>query len=147
MKFPKLCVLLVFAALFLNMQCNEDDGNSFPSSNCGALALIDSGAYLTAETNPYTINSAVMNEECLVLNISASGCDGSTWIIQLLDSGNVSESEPPQRAVKLFLFNNEACLSVISQVQSFDLSALQVDGVNEITINIDDFPDPIVYTY
>lgn len=147
MKLQKLSMLLLFVALFLNMQCNEDDGNSAPPTNCGALALIDSFSYENAATSPYTINSVIVNEDCLILNFTATGCDGSTWITQLSDSSEISESDPPQRAVKLFLINNEACLAEVTQVRSFDLTALQIEGINEVIINIDDYSEPITYTY
>lgn len=147
MKFTKYVMLLLFAGLLLNMQCNDDDGNSMPPTNCGALAVIDGFSYQNAATSPYTINSVTINEECLVINFTATGCDGSTWTTQLMDSDEIMESDPPQRAVKLFLINNEACLAEITQVQSFDLTALQIEGENEIVINIDDFSESVTYTY
>jgi len=147
MKSLKLRLFLLIIVSFLNIQCNDDEGNSLPSTDCGGLALLDGFTYENAATNPYTITNAFVNEDCLVFNVSASGCDGSTWTMQLMDSENVIESDPPQRAVKLFLVNNEACLAVVSQLESFDLSALQIEGVNEIIINIDDYPDPVTYIY
>ncbi len=147
MKLNKLINVSLCLMMLLNLGCFEDDGPSPLPTDCGALAIIDGFSYQNAVTSPYTITSAVINEDCLVLSVSASGCNGATWTMRLMDSGEVSESDPPQRAVKLFLINNEACLTVITQTRSFDLSALQIEDVNEITINIDDFSDPVTYTY
>lgn len=147
MRLPKLSILLLIIVGFLNIQCLDDEGNSLPQSACNEFAIIDSSTYQSAVTNPYTINSAIINGECLLINISASGCDGNSWIMQLIDSGEVSESSPPQRSVKLFLINNESCLAIVSRLQSFDLSALQIDGENELLLKIVGVEDPILYSY
>lgn len=137
-----LCIIL-----FLNMQCEDDDTTTLPQSNCVSFALIDSFSYENAATSPYTINNVSINEDCLIISITATACDGSTWTMQLMDSGDVSESNPPQRYVKFFLVNDESCLAEISRTTSFDLSTLQVEGENQIIINIDAYPDTVTYTY
>lgn len=147
MKFPKIIVLLLSVTLFLNMQCEGDDPAPFPESNCVNLTLIDSFSYENATTSPYTVTDVAINEDCLIITITATGCDGNTWDMQLLDSGSVEESNPSQRYVKFFLVNNEACLAEISRTTSFDLSTLQIEGENEIIINIDQYSDPITYVY
>ena len=147
MKFPKIIVLLLSVTLFLNMQCEGDDPAPFPESNCVNLTLIDSFSYENATTSPYTVTDVAINEDCLIITITATGCDGNTWDMQLLDSGSVEESNPPQRYVKFFLVNNEACLAEISRTTSFDLSTLQIESENEIIINIDQYSDPITYIY
>lgn len=146
MKFNRIIMSLLCVALFLNMQC-DDDTTTLPQSNCVSFTLIDSYSYENAATSPYTINNVSINEDCLIINVTATACDGSTWTMQLMDSGNVSESNPPQRNVKFFLVNDESCLAEISRTTSFDLSTLQVEGENEVIINIDAYPDTVTYTY
>jgi hypothetical protein len=147
MKVKKLSYLSSLFLVLLTTQCIKDDGVNSVPTNCDALTLIDSFTYENAATSPYTINSAVLNDDCLVINISASGCDGNSWLIELLDSGGVSDSNPPQRSTKLFLTNDEDCLTVINRVRSFDLSTLQIDDASEIMINIDGLSEPILYSY
>lgn len=147
MKFSKIIISLLAVTFFLNMQCESDDPAPLPESNCVSFALIDGFSYENAATSPYTINDITVNEDCLIISVTATACDGSTWTMQLLDSGEVEESNPPQRNVKFFLVNNEACLAEISRTTSFDLSTLQVEGENEIIINVDGYPDPIIYSY
>lgn len=146
MKFSRVIMLLLSVTLFLNMQC-EDDPVSLPQSNCVSLALIDSFSYENAATSPYTINDVIINDDCLIITVTATGCNGITWTMQLLDSDSVDETSPPQRYVKFFLINDESCLTEVSRTTSFDLSTLQIEGENEIVINIDDYPDPVTYTY
>jgi len=146
MKFSKIIMSVLCVALFLNMQC-DDDGMSLPESNCAGFTVIDSFTYANSATSPYSINSVSINGDCLVIDVSASGCDGNTWEMQLIDSGSVSESNPPQRNVKFFLINTEDCLAVVDRARSFDLTSLQIEGENEIVINVDDYSDPVIYTY
>ncbi|MAB49358.1 MAG: hypothetical protein CMC05_12085 [Flavobacteriaceae bacterium] len=146
MKISKIIMSLLCAALFLNMQCDDDD-TSLPQSNCSSFVAIDGFTYENSATSPYSINSVSINNDCLVIEVSASGCDGNTWDMQLVDSEEVSESNPPQRYVKFFLINTEDCLAVVDRARSFDLSPLQIEGENEIIINVDDYSDPVIYTY
>jgi len=128
----------------MNTQCDEDNEIETP---CGQSVIIDSGFYDTAESSLYNLISAEIEGNCLTINISASGCDGNSWSMVLVDSGAVAESSPEQRFLKFVFTNEEVCLAVFSQERSFDLSALQVSGSNEIILNIEDFPEPFTYAY
>ena len=147
MNFKKLSHLLVFALFMLNFQCFEDDENTILPTTCNALAIIDNVTFETSATSPYTIIGVDIIGDCMSINISASGCDGVSWIMQLIDSGDVEATNPPERAIKLFLVNNEACLAQITRAQTFDLSALQIEGENQIILNLDGYSEPITYTY
>nr|WP_321231661.1 hypothetical protein [uncultured Psychroserpens sp.] len=145
MKISKLILsLCCFMLLFMNTQCDDDDEVQDP---CGQVVVIDSGFYDTAESGFYNLISAEITENCLNINISASGCDGNSWSMVLVDSGAVAESSPEQRYLKFVFTNPEVCLAVFTQERTFDLSALQVTGSNEIILNIEDFPEPLTYTY
>ncbi len=146
MKYSKIIMALVCVALFLNMQC-DDDETSLPQTNCASFVAIDGFSYGNSATSPYSINSVSITEDCLLIEVSATGCDGNTWDMQLVDSDVVSESNPPERFVKFFLINTEDCLAVVDRARSFDLTPLQVEGVNEIIINVDEYSEPITYTY
>ncbi|WP_204346784.1 hypothetical protein [Psychroserpens algicola] len=145
MKTPKLLLsFFCFMLLFMNTQCDDDDEVQEP---CGQMVVVDSGFYDSAESGFYDLISAEIEDNCLNINISASGCDGSTWSMVLVDSGAVAESSPEQRFLKFVFTNQEVCLAVFTQERSFDLSTLQIDGSHEIILNIEDFPEPLTYTY
>ncbi|WP_298902429.1 hypothetical protein [uncultured Psychroserpens sp.] len=128
----------------MNTTCDEDD---FIPEPCDQVAVIDNGFFQTAESNLYTLNGVDLNGDCLLISLSASGCDGNSWSMVLVDSGEVSESLPEQRSLKFIFSNTETCLAVFSQERSFDLRPLQVEGSNEVILNIEDFPEPITYQY
>ena len=146
MKFSKILIACIcFPLLLMNTQCDDDD--DIQDSNCGEFVIIDNSFYESAVSTDYTLVGFSIDEDCLTIEISASGCDGETWSMVLVDSGNIAESSPEQRFLKFVFTNNEACLAVFSQSRNFDLSNLQIEGSNEIVLNIDEFPEAITYTY
>lgn len=146
MKFAKLSlVYLCFTLLLMNTQCESDD--TIINNPCGQVVVIDNAFYQSAESSDYNLLNAEIVDQCLIIDISASGCDGSTWSMVLVDSGDVAESAPPQRYLKFVFTNNETCLAVFTQERSFDLSTLQINEGNEIILNIEGFPESLIYTY
>ncbi|MGK0323222.1 MAG: hypothetical protein ACJARX_002285 [Psychroserpens sp.] len=129
----------------MNTQCDEDDqDNDFP---CNQTVVVDTGFYESSQSDFFEFTSVQLNGNCLVLEFTASGCDGNSWSMVFVDSGGVAESFPEQRFLKFVLTNEEACLAVISQERSFDISPIEVEGRNEIILNIEDFSESLTYTY
>tara|TARA_B100000809_G_C15073310_1_gene506898 strand:+ start:472 stop:912 length:441 start_codon:yes stop_codon:yes gene_type:complete len=146
MKISKIITMcFCFALLLMNTQCDEDDQNNL--APCDQSVVVDSGFYDSAASNIYELNSAEVIDNCLIVNISASGCDGDSWSMVVVDSGNIAESSPEQRYLRFVLTNDEVCLAYVSQERSFDLRPIQVDGSNEIILNIEDFSESLTYTY
>jgi hypothetical protein len=114
---------------------------------CDQTVVIDNGFYESAESNVYELGNVIFNDNCLSIEVSASGCDGNSWSMVLVDSGNVAESSPEQRYLKFVLTNEEVCLAIVSQERSFDLTPIQVEGSSEIILNIEGFPEPLTYNY
>ncbi len=132
--------------MLFNTTCDEDDA-MMPSTNCDQFAIADNSLYQGAETDFYDISNVEIFEDCLVIEVSASGCSGETWEFLLLATEDVMESSPVQRSIKLVLINQEACLAVFSREVSFDLTDLQVEGENEVVFNLQDYEESITYTY
>ncbi|MFK7781131.1 hypothetical protein [Psychroserpens sp.] len=147
MKLSKLIIVCIcFPFLLMNTTCDDND-DDFAPAECDQQAVIDDVFFDTAVSADYALVGYSVDGDCLTIEISASGCDGGTWSMVLVDSGDVAESSPEQRYLKFIFTNNEACLAVFSQSRSFDLSNLRVGGSNEIILNIEEFPEPINYTY
>ncbi|WP_299337191.1 hypothetical protein [uncultured Psychroserpens sp.] len=141
-KIVTTCIC--FALLLMNTQCDEDNTIDSP---CDQIAIIDNAFYQSAESDEFSVVDVVINDNCLSIDISASGCDGNTWSMVLVDSGDIAESSPPQRFLKLVFTNDEDCLAVIGQERSFDLSPLQTNDENEVILHIEGFTESITYTY
>ena len=126
------------------LSCNSNDDNTVPS--CDALAILSNFQFINADTNIFDINSVTLNGDCLIANISASGCDGASWVLKLIDSEDILESNPPQRNIRLTLLNQEACLAYITREISFDISGLQVDG-DQVQLNLTNTNESFLYNY
>lgn len=146
MKLSKICMAcLCFTLLLMNAQCDDDD--DIQNNYCGQSVIIDNAFFDSAVSSDYTLVGFDINDDCLTIEVSASGCDGESWSMVLVDSGALAESSPEQRYLKFVFTNNEACLAVFNQNRVFNLTTLRVDGSNEVILNIEGFPEAINYMY
>lgn len=140
----KTYISLVLLA-FLSFGCSNDDDNGNPN-NCDFDTVISSEEYANAPSDGLTINNMTIVGDCLTIDFSSSGCDGSTWVVSLIDSESIFESDPPQRNLLLSLENLEVCLAIVPKELSFDISELQVEG-DSVLLNIVNSGESILYNY
>ncbi len=114
-------------------------------SNTNQL-IIDEELYNNTEANDSIVDVSI-NGDILTITVTDSGCDGSAWNVNLIDSSTVAESLPPQRSLKVQLSNPELCLAIVTREFEFNLSELQIDSSNELSLIIDNWDTPITYTY
>ena len=141
MKKTGLYVLLISIIL----SCSDKNGNN-QSDLCDFESIINTEQFQDANVDPLTINSMEIEGDCLKINFSASGCSGDSWILHLIDSGEILESFPPQRNLKFSLKNSELCEAYITKEISFDISNLQAqEGV--VQLNIVNSEESILYDW
>lgn len=136
---------ICFPLLLMNTQCDDDD--EMQTSDCGQPVVIDADFFESAISDEYQLVSFDITDDCFTIEVTASGCDGETWSMVLVDSGNVAESSPEQRYLKFIFSNDEACLAVFNQSRVFNLVNLRVEGSNEVVLNIEGLPEAINYMY
>lgn len=141
MKSIIITILIGFAFFC----CSDNDDNE-TQNNCDFETLISEEEFENAPNDQLAIQSLEIDENCLKISFSASGCDGNTWEVKLIDSGNILEAMPPQRNLRLSLMNNEACLAVITKEMSFNISNLKLEN-NQVMLNITNSDDSILYEY
>lgn len=95
--------------------------------------LIDNTQYQSI-TDDVFITDLQLSGDCLTVTISGSGCDASTWELNIIDEDNPNGSNPSMRNVALEFINPEACLAVFTKEFVFDLSSLQTSG-NQVVLN------------
>ncbi|MBW1297343.1 hypothetical protein [Aquimarina litoralis] len=139
-------ILLLLLTVITILSCSNDDDNNVTPTNCDLITLISASEFADGPSDAVTISSLTITDNCLKINFGASGCDGDTWQLNLIDSGTVMESDPPQRNLRLSLRNEEACLAFITQELDFDISNLQVEG-NQVILNITNSNQSIPYDY
>lgn len=143
MKVFKFLIIILFLGLITS--CEEDDGKVTVDA-CGEAALLDSNLFNLTETDNYTIKNASIRGDCLDIEIAASGCDGSTWEVALVDSEAVDKSNPPQRHIKISLKNKELCEAVISKRVSFSLIPLRTNS-SKVIFHLADWQNTLEYEY
>lgn len=133
-------------SMFL-MNCSEDDSHLTENTICDELAITDRDKFSNGPTDFISLASAILDGDCLEITYSASGCSGDSWEVKLFDSGEVAESLPVQKFLRLSLKNEEACLAVFMQTKTFDLSPIQLTDETQILLNIDGITNKILYDY
>ena len=127
----------------LSTACENDDKIK---ESCDEEVIISRYEYDNAPNDQLSIISVEIVDNCLKINFGSSGCDGSTWELKLIDSGDIMESLPPQRTIRLSLKNDELCLAYFTKEVIFDISALKLEG-NSVILNIDNYEDQVIYEY
>ncbi|TLX76990.1 hypothetical protein E9993_04710 [Labilibacter sediminis] len=140
MKIYKLLVLcvLVFGC------CEEKEECTCIA--CDKPVIVDSYLHQEAPDDYLMITKVSIEEDCLVIEFSSSGCDGSTWKVNLIDSEAIAESYPPQRTLRLSLHNEELCDAVFKKEVSFDITPLRVGG-DQVILNLQGWDEKLTYSY
>ena len=139
----KALILILIGIAFFGCSSDDDNGNQ---NNCDSGTIISAEQYSNAPADQLEINNLTINDNCLKINFSSGGCDGNTWELKLIDSGDIMESNPPQRNLRLSLKNEELCEAYITKELTFDISNLKVDG-NKVQLNIINSDENILYEY
>jgi len=142
MKGP-LYFISIALMLCLN-SCSKDKDTDHTS--CDYQVIVSSDDYNNTSSDQIAISTLEINDNCLKISLSASGCDGNTWIVHLIASEEILYSDPPQRNIKVYFQNNEICTAVIGKEFTFDITELQVSD-NKVYLNIINSGDQILYEY
>jgi hypothetical protein len=144
MKRMKLLLGLIL--IFMGFATCEPVDHEDLTSTCDQRVIISKILYKTAPSDLLHILSTELIDGCLKIQFATGGCDGSTWQVKLIDSGELLYSDPPQRNLRLSLDNNELCDAYIGKEITFDVKKLQVSG-NEVLLNITNSNTHISYKY
>lgn len=119
-----------------------------PESDCDAFIDVVGDNQFNATVNTgISIENVSIDQDCLSISIADSGCNPDNWEVNLLTTSAVLESLPVQKILKVEVINNEACLAVFQKTKTFDLTPIQIEGENDIILNIEAWDMIIVYTY
>lgn len=106
--------------------------------------IIDKTLFKAVNTQYYQITDAKIDGNFLTITISSGGCSGDSWIVNLVDSGDIAKSNPVQRFAKIQLINQEACLAQITKSFTFDITKLKAN-YNTLILNINKWNTPLKY--
>lgn len=138
---------LFLALLMLVASCSSDDDQPSKSAHdCDMNTIVSANQYENAPADAVQINNLSITGNCLKVKFSASGCDGASWEVKLIDADAVMESFPPQRNLRLSLKNQELCAAIVNKTLTFDIANLQVDG-DQVMLNLVNTGEGILYEY
>jgi hypothetical protein len=115
-----------------------------PDALCEREVIISEQQYENAPNDPLTIKSLSITDDCLKIEFTASGCDGNSWDVKLIDSGVILKSLPPQKNLRLSLKNQELCQALFTKEMTFDISGLRIDE-DKIRLNLTNGDKHIIY--
>ncbi|MGB3800647.1 MAG: hypothetical protein WA952_12605 [Lewinella sp.] len=121
-------LLLVLAAV---SSCSKEEDFEF-RPECGApIRIVD--ALVEIETDDYRLLDLSVDDRCLSVRISATGCSAANFAMDLLTRGEVKESSPTQTSARLIFDDgvpagDVTCQAEVEQTFSFDLAAYLTDG-------------------
>jgi len=115
------------------------------NTNCDKDVIISQREYENTQNQRVAIIDMKIVDDCLRIKFGSSGCDGRSWIVELIDLGTIAESFPCQRFLRLSLDNKESCTAYITKEISFNIKDLQLQGYNRVLLNVWD--KTILYEY
>lgn len=136
-------MILLLACAFTGC---KDEYEPRPSNNCDDTAIVSEQQFENASRDPLTVNSLEIDDDCLKINYTASGCNGDDWVIKLISDEVIMESLPPQRAVVFSFENDEPCDALVTKETSFDISPLRVSS-NSVILRISNNDGRLLYEY
>ena len=111
--------------------------DAIKQSNCDKDVIVSTTEYENAPNDFVDIIDVKIVNNCLKIKFCASGCDGSTWKVELIDAEGFAKSNPIQRYVRLSLDNKEDCYAVITKELSFNIENLRCPyGGKKVVLHI-----------
>lgn len=137
---------IIFVSLILGTVACSKDFSDKNLNSCDALTLINKDKYNSVSTADVKIEKVEILDQCLEITYSAGGCSGDSWLVSLIDSGEILESLPPQRNLKFSIVNNEPCKALIRKTTAFNISNLQLNE-GSVYLNIKNSDHRVLYEY
>ena len=141
---------ILFYFLSLNIAACSSADDNVPQTNleCEAVSeVLEDAAFNAIQEVNYTFIDIQLNVNCLEVSIGASGCDTESWGMNLYSTDSFFTVFPLQRQVKFELINGQACLAYFEETISFDLTPFQIEGQNEVPLQIEGWDEALLYVY
>lgn len=126
------------------VKCEDGKAVLEYTEGCDDVVRIWPEGYETANAEGLNIKNISIEGNCLNVEYISSGCDGSTWQLQLIDSGAVAESYPVQRYLRFNFVNTEECDAVIEKQKSFYIKTLR-DSEEAVILHLDGWDESVLY--
>ncbi len=112
-------------------------------NECDKKVIISKELFDNSKTD--VIESAVIDGDCLNITFSLLSTQDRIDDVELIDSGDILESFPIQRNLKLTIKENFTKPAVVQATTSFDISSLASPG-ETVILNLENFETSVRYT-
>ena len=113
------------------------------TKSCDKETIIDAKIFKLTKASP--INKVSITENCLNITFNMLITQDSIQDVYLVDSGQILESNPPQRKLKFKVKDNFTKPISILATTSFDISDLATWDKPKVFLRIDGVEEPILY--
>lgn len=133
--------LLILSILFFITGCSEKELNE----KCTNV-ISDLNQFNYSQSDSFELVGLNFENKCLKVKIRyGGGCKEVS--AKLIDSGNVFESNPVQRNLKIVFTDNDECEALIEKNFYFNLDNLQVENEKKILLNFQGSNLTYLYEY
>lgn len=141
MKRIFFITLLWFAFISCSSKKCEDNNSVI----CSATS-IDNEKYMNFESDSYSIINIGMSNDCLRISIQYSGgCEEVS--AKLVDSGDIIETDPIQRNLRLLFTESDDCEALIKKDFYFVIENLKVENSNKVLLSFQNTDLTFLYEY
>jgi len=140
-------LLLAMSTIGWMLTACDDYSETDCFTSCSQPVIISAEEYQNAPNDELQILHVQLEGDCLIIRFESGGCDGNSWVIQLIDSEAVMESLPPQRNLRLSLKNQEPCDAIVTKEMAFNVNKLRLDNYDKIKLNITNSGGQVLYEY
>lgn len=142
--FLPVIILGLTTLSFIFLACDKDEGPV--NENCPEKAIESKSRYNRSSDMPFVIDSAYIEDQCLFIFIEHSGgCESLSY--ELVDRGDIAESYPVQRWIKLLIRGTDNCDALVYPELSFDLTPIQAMGEEVSTLHLEGWDEPLEHYY
>lgn len=135
-------LVFIFVLSILLLGCSKKEN----PIDCERV-IISYEHYLNGKSDAFDFEGIeLLNDGCLKVSISYGGGCGDISAI-LVDSGDVLESKPAQRKLRLLFTDNDECESFKRADFYFDMTNLKIDSDNKVLLNFENTDLTVLYAY
>lgn len=133
---------LALSVMFLLLGCSKNED----TIDCESI-IISYEYYKNSKSDAFDFaDIKLLSNGCLKISINYGGGCGKISAM-LVDSGDIFESKPAQRKLRLLFIDNDECESLKRTDFYFSIDNLKIDFDNEVALNFENTDLTILYKY
>ncbi len=134
----KLLLFILLASVLIG--CKKDE------LNCKQQVIVSKVQFEQAAKDMFNFKAVTLDQDCLSITISYGGGCGEVSA-KLIDSGDVAESLPVQRYLRLAFKDDDLCEALLDTTFLFDLTPIRVAEDNTVRFTLDGWSREFFYNY